>query len=260
MSTSSFRILLPSLAAFVMVSVVWPAVGRADNAHAPGTESSAGAATDAWLVTRGLIGHGMVDEQSGPEAMTPAPGVEVDETRQTENRTGEVLMQIKAWNEIVGDNTVHIEITTLRARNSRSASGCFRIIGRAARCTNGHSMIIVAHYKARSGVTMQQRCAWPGLPICHMTYIQMRFHGWRFCALLGAPRADAEGMLNQQITPYSYVGQDVYAEGMNRSPYRRAVFRTEDHRTSGHRDRNAKLAAFHSARHQAGNSQEHTLF
>ena len=61
-------------------------------------------------MTRGLIGRGMVGDQSGPDLMTPAPGVEVDETRQTENRTGQVLMQVKSWNEKVGDNTVHIEV------------------------------------------------------------------------------------------------------------------------------------------------------
>ena len=38
---------------------------------------------DAWLVTRGLIGRAMISEQSGPGIMTPPPGIEVDETRQT---------------------------------------------------------------------------------------------------------------------------------------------------------------------------------
>jgi hypothetical protein len=33
-----------------------------------------------------------------------------------------------------------------------------------------------------------------------------------FLRVLDAPRAGAEGILDQQITPYSYVGQEVWAE------------------------------------------------
>ena len=72
-----------------------PMAVQAEVAQVAGTESSAGGVTDAWLVTRGLIGHGMIGDQSGPDLMTPAPGVEVDGTRQTVDRTGEVLMQVK---------------------------------------------------------------------------------------------------------------------------------------------------------------------
>jgi len=95
------------------LAALWPAAGHTEIVQAAGTESSAGGATDAWLVTRGLIDRGMVGEQSGPDIMTPASGVEVDETRQTENRTGQVLKQVKLWNETVGDDTIHIEVTTL---------------------------------------------------------------------------------------------------------------------------------------------------
>jgi hypothetical protein len=115
MTTSLFRvwILVPSLAVFAALSTLWSAVGRTDTVPAPGTESSAGSARDAWLVARGLIGRGMVGEQSDLNVMTPPPGVEVDETRQTENRTGQIVMQAKSWNEVVGDDSVHIEVTTL---------------------------------------------------------------------------------------------------------------------------------------------------
>ena len=52
-----------------------PLAVRAEVAQVAGTESSAGGVTDAWLVTRGLIGHGMIGDQSGPDLMTPAPGL-----------------------------------------------------------------------------------------------------------------------------------------------------------------------------------------
>ena len=90
-----------------------PRLGRTDVTSAPGTESNAGGATNAWLVTRGLLGNAMITEQSGADIMTPPPGTEVDETRQTANVTGEVLNQVKSWNEMVDDDTIHVEITTL---------------------------------------------------------------------------------------------------------------------------------------------------
>jgi hypothetical protein len=46
------------------VGVEARAAARADAAQAPGTESRAGGVTDAWLVARGLIGRGMIGEQS----------------------------------------------------------------------------------------------------------------------------------------------------------------------------------------------------
>ena len=64
-------------------------------------------------MTRGLIGSGMITQQSGADIMTPPAGTEVDETTQTANLTGEVLNQVRSWNETVDDDTIHVEITTL---------------------------------------------------------------------------------------------------------------------------------------------------
>ncbi len=36
-------------------------------------------ATEAWLVSRALMGRGMVGEQSSPDMMTAPPGVEADD-------------------------------------------------------------------------------------------------------------------------------------------------------------------------------------
>src|SRR5271163_3209242 len=112
MSKSSFRawILIPSLTVFIAVLTQWPAVGRAHAVLAPSTESSAGTAMDAWLVTRGLIGSAMVSEQSGTDRITPPPGIEVDETRQIANLTGEVVNQVRSWNETKDDDTIHVEV------------------------------------------------------------------------------------------------------------------------------------------------------
>ncbi|HVB80887.1 MAG TPA: hypothetical protein VNE82_13185 [Candidatus Binataceae bacterium] len=214
MSTSSFRVLLPSLAAFVMVLVFWPATGRADAAHAPGTESSAGTATDAWLVARGLIGHDMVDQQSGREAITPPTGVEVDETRQTENRTGQLVMQTKAWNEKVGDDTVHIEITILPS--SQFEVGFWLFPDHRQGCTM-YRWTLYDHGRAlqssfwRNDAAVLRLAGAVDLP--HDLYPDA-VPWMAFLRPLGTPSAGAEGILNQQITPYSYVGQDVWAESI----------------------------------------------
>jgi len=94
----SFRlwIAVPLFAVSMALATLWPAVGRTDVVMAPSTESSAGGVTDAWLVARGLIGSAMISEQSGSDIMTPPPGTEVAETRQTANLTGEVLNQVKS--------------------------------------------------------------------------------------------------------------------------------------------------------------------
>ena len=183
------------------------------SASTPGTESSAGGATDAWLVARGLIGRGMIGEQSGSDLLTPPPGVEVDETRQTENRTGEVLTRAKSWNEIVGDNTIHIEVTKLSADQFEVAFWLFP--NHRQGCTL-YQWTLYDHGRAlqsafwRNDAMVMRLAGAADLP--HDLYPDSV--PWvAFLRVLDGPREGAEGTLNQQITPYSYVGQEVSAKG-----------------------------------------------
>jgi hypothetical protein len=213
MRTLSFRvwILVPSLTVLIAALTLCPA-GGADTAQAPSTESSAGGVTDAWLVARGLIGRGMVGEQSGRDAMTPPSGVEVDETRQTENRTGQLVMQAKSWNETIGDDTVHIEATTLAGHQFEV--GFWLFPNHRQGCTM-YQWTLYDHGRAlqsafwRNDAAVLRMAGAVDLP--HDLYPDAV--PWvAFLRALEAPRAGAEGILNQQITPYSYVGQDVSAE------------------------------------------------
>jgi len=199
------------LTAFVAVLPLWPAVGRTDVVLAPSTESSAGGVTDAWLVTRGLIGHGMIGQQSGSDIMTPPPGTEVDETRQTENLTGEVVNRVKSWNEMVADDTIHIEVTTLSTYQFEFAFWLFP--NHRKGCTmyqwtlydHGHALQSAFW---RNDATVLRLAGAPDLP--HDLYPDSV--PWvAFLRVLDAPRDGSEGMLDQQITPYSYVGQEVSA-------------------------------------------------
>ena len=80
------------LAVSVMLAGLSPAVGVPASETVP---STAAGATEAWLVSRGLLGIAMFGEQSRRDRITAPSGVEVEETRQTVNRTGEVLKQLK---------------------------------------------------------------------------------------------------------------------------------------------------------------------
>src|SRR5271166_3058871 len=213
MKVLSFRLWITLLFVGSMgLATLWPTVGRPDVVLAPSTESSAGGATDAWLVTRGLLGRGMVGDQSGRDGMTPPPGVEVDETRQTENRTGEIVMRAKSWNELIGDDTVHIEVTTLT--NDQFEVAFWLLPNHRQGCTiyqwtlYDHGRALQSMFWRNDAVALRMAGA-PDLP--HDLYPDA-VPWMAFLRAFDMPRDGVEGRLNQQITPYSYVGQNVWAE------------------------------------------------
>ncbi len=214
MTNSSFGLCVSVvlLATSAMLANHRSALGSTDVILAPSTESTAGGATDAWLVTRGLIGHGMIGENSGSDIMTPPLGAEVDETRQTENDTGEVLTRAKSWNELVADDTIHIEVTTLSAHQFEVAFWLFP--NHRQGCTM-YQWTLYDHGRAlqsafwRNDATVLRLAGAADLP--HDLYPDSV--PWvAFLRVLDAPREGAEGALHQQITPYSYVGQEVSAK------------------------------------------------
>jgi hypothetical protein len=168
---------------------------------------------DAWLVTRGLIGNAMISEQTGANIMTPPPGTEVDETRQTANLTGEVLNQVKSWNETKNDDTIHVEVTTLSTYQFEIAFWLFP--NHRKGCTM-YKWTLYDHGRAlqsafwRNDAAVMRLAGAADLP--HDLYPDSV--PWvAFLRVLSAPHDGAEGMIHQQITPYSYVGQEVWATG-----------------------------------------------
>jgi hypothetical protein len=197
----------------LMVVVLWTAVGQAYVVEPAGTESSAGGVTDDWLVTRGLIGHGMVGDQSGANLLTPAPGVEVEETRETEDVTGEVLTRVKLWDEMVGDDTIHIEIATLSSSQFEVSFWLFP--NHQHGCTM-YQWTLYDHRRALQSTFWRNDA--PALRLAGAADLPHDLYPdavpWMaFLRVLDAPRQGAEGALYQQLTPYSYVGQDVFAKG-----------------------------------------------
>ena len=203
-----------AMASFGTLGVFWPAAAHAGVVQAPGTESSAGGATDAWLVARGLIGRAMVGDQAGPDLMIPAAGVEVEETRQTEDRTGAVVTQAKLWEEKVGDDTVHIEVTTL---SSTQFEVSFWLFPNHRRGCTMYQWTLYDRGRAlqsafwRNDAPVLRLAGAADLP--HDLYPDA-VPWMAFLRVLDAPGEGGEGALHQQITPYSYVGQNVKAKGI----------------------------------------------
>ncbi len=206
--------MIAAMSLFGALAALWPAIGHTDIVQAPGTESSAGGAMDAWLVARGLIGRGMIGEQSGADLMTPVSGAEVEETRQTEDQTGQVLMQVKLWNETVGDSTIHIEVTTL---SSYQFEVSFWLFPNPRQGCTMYQWTLYDHGRAlqsafwRNDAPVLRLAGAPNLP--HDLYPDA-VPWMAFLRVLDAPREGGEGALHQQITPYSYVGQNVVAKGI----------------------------------------------
>jgi hypothetical protein len=206
--------LIAAIALSAVLAALWPGVGLPDVVQAPGTESSAGGATDAWLVTRGLIGHGMVGEQSAPDVLMPAAGVEVNETRQTEDRTGNVVMQVKLWDEKVGEDMVHIEVAILTSNQFEVSFWLFP--NHRQGCTM-YQWTLYDHGRAlqsafwRNDAPVLRLAGAADLP--HDLYPDA-VPWMAFLRVLDAPRQGGEGALHQQITPYSYVGQNVVVKGV----------------------------------------------
>jgi hypothetical protein len=192
---------------FAAALTQWPAVGRTEVVPAASTESSAGPAVDSWLTARGLIGRARFSQQSGG-LTTPPPGVEVDETRQSVNQTGQELMRVKSWNEAEGGDTVHIEVSTLPDNQYEVAFWLFP--NHRPGCTMFQWTLF------ENGRALQSRfwrddarprlAGAPDLP----NYLYPDAIPWMaFLRVLDAPREGAQGTLNQQITPYNFVGQEV---------------------------------------------------
>jgi hypothetical protein len=212
-SSSRVRILISLLIMFLAVPALWPAVGRTEAVLSSGTESNAGGAIDAWLVNRGLIASGLVAEQSSTDAISPPIGTEVNQTRQTENRTGEVLNRVTSWNETAADDTVHFEVTILSADQFEVAFWLFP--NHRKGCTlyqwtlYDHGRALQSAFWRNDAAVLRLAGAADLPPDLYPDSVP-----WvAFLRVLDAPRDGAEGMLHQQITPYSYVGQRVWAKG-----------------------------------------------
>ena len=174
--------------------------------------AATGAATsESWLVARGLLGSGMFGESARRDTIVPSPGADVSNTRQTDTRGGRLLMEVESWEEPVGDDTIHIEVSTFPSHRHAVAfwifphrrSGC--VLFQWTLYDDGAPLQSRYWRSEPELVSSSGSCALP--PGLYPDAVP-----WTaFLRVLEAPREGAVGVLNQQITPGSYVGQDVSA-------------------------------------------------
>ncbi len=212
---SSWRIWLPLLVLAVLIALIalWPSASRANIQPGPKpAQIVSSKAIESWLIARGLMRSGMVHAQSNRDAITAPPGVEVDEARQFVTSNGQELMRIKSWNEVVGEDTVHVEVTTLPSGQYEVGYWVFR------KYQQGCAMFGWTLY---DGSRPLKSTFWrndPALRLAGAANLPNDLYpdsipGLAFLRVLGVPRDGAEGTLHQQLTPYSYVGQTVWAMG-----------------------------------------------
>jgi hypothetical protein len=193
------------------MTALWPSAGRANLQPAPNAAASASSATiESWLIARGLMGRGMVRAESNSDILKPPPGVEVDVTRQFETNSGQALMQTRAWNETVANNTIHIEVTTLPSQQHEVGYWVF------PKHQRGCAMFGWTLYD--NGRPLKSTF-WRNDPALRLAGAGDLPHDlypeaippMAFLRVLGTPRNGAQGTLHQQLSPYSYVGQTVWA-------------------------------------------------
>jgi hypothetical protein len=205
----------------IALAALWPAAGRAnidvaaDTAPSARTPSAADSGIESWLVTRGLMGRRMAGKQPQSNVLTPPPGAEVDEARQSVSSTGQMLMQIKSWNETVGDNTVHIELTTLPGKQYAVGFWVF------PQHRQGCAMFGWTLYDQGRPLKSTFWRNDPALRLAGAADLPLDLYpdsipAMAFLRALDTPRDGAQGTLHQQLSPFSYVGQEVYAAGTER--------------------------------------------
>jgi hypothetical protein len=216
---TSWRVWIPALLFGLAAALVslWPSPGGAfiqpvpEAAQQSATNSVEGG-IESWLVERGLMRRSMIGAKSGSDEPTPPPGVEVDETQQTVSKTGELLMRTTSWNEAVGDDLVHIEVTTLPSHQYEVGFWLFPIHQRGCAM---FGWTLYDHGRPLKSTFWRND---PALRLAGAADLPDDLYpdalpGMAFLRALDAPRYGSAGELHQQLTPYSYVGQGLMATG-----------------------------------------------
>jgi hypothetical protein len=209
----SWRLLIPLLllTAALAITGLWPSASRAYVRPGPGAAANTSSATiESWLVGHGLMGRGMVRAESTYDILKPPPGVEVDVTREFETSSGQQLMLTKSWNETVANDTIHIEVTTLPSQQHEVGFWVF---------PNHHKGCAMFGWTLYNNGRPLKSTFWrndPALRLAGAGNLPRDLYPeaippMAFLRVLGTPRDGAEGTLHQQLSPYTYMGQNVWA-------------------------------------------------
>ncbi|MGH7908037.1 MAG: hypothetical protein ACREP6_15540, partial [Candidatus Binataceae bacterium] len=217
MAAFLWSIMRPALIIGILAALIslTPIFGRTDaiarNTGATRVTHSRDHTLVATLSSRGLLGEKTLKSQPGPNSIEPPKKAEVDETVVRNSQTGQELMRVKSWNENLDGNILHIEVTTMPTRQYQIAFWLFPPDGDGCKIF-GLTMYGPAGKPLKSSFWRND----PGLKLAGGAAFPADLYpnaipGIAFLRTLPTPRPGAAGVLNQQLTPYSYVSQDVSA-------------------------------------------------
>lgn len=164
------------------------------------------------LRARGLIAP--APSQKTVATIAPPDNTEVDQRIQTNSKTGLELARIKSWDETTGNDVIHIELTTLPSNQHEVAFWVF------PKGSSGCAMFGWTMYDEKGRALKSS--FWrndPAMRIAGAVNFPSNIYPAAvppaaFVRVLGTLQSGAKGELNQQISPYSYVGQYVRVAGL----------------------------------------------
>ncbi len=180
-----------------------------------GTSSvSPSAEFEQTLKARGLLAP--APSQKVVETIAPPASAEVDERVQADSKTGVELSRIKSWDETDDGNLLHVEMTTL-PKNQHTVAFWVLPKGSPGCAMFGWTMYDAAGRALKSTFWRND----PALRIAGAARFPSDLYPdavppVAFVRVLGSMRDGATGELNQQISPYGYVGQNVRVESVQR--------------------------------------------
>ena len=161
---------------------------------------------EGMLAARGLVGSNLA---ANPPFIAPPTGAEVDETEQRAKQDGQTISQTRAWTEELNKNALHIELTSFPSRQSQVAfwvlpnnsPGCL-IFGRTMYDTNGRPLQSEFWRNDRqlkiTGAADFPSDLYPeALPAIALTRV------------VDVSHRGASGKIDQQVSPYGFVDQQV---------------------------------------------------
>ena len=202
-----------------MVAIVWwphdvmAQTKLADSAVRSQTDRAIDiSSVESLLASRGLLSSGFAGRTSTIE---PPTGTEVDETVQTAKQDGKTISRMRSWTEELNNSALHIEVTSFPTRQSQVAfwvlpdksPGC-SIFGRTMYDTN-HRALQSEFWRNDSQLKITGSADFPS---------DLYPEALPALALLRAidfTRPGSSGRIDQQISPYGFVDQQVTVKESN---------------------------------------------
>jgi hypothetical protein len=157
-------------------------------------------------IERALSSRGLLNSFSAVVGrVEPPPGTEVDETRQTAKRDGELISSTRSWTEELDSNSLHVEVTRYPSQQlqvafwvlPRNGHGC-AIFGRTMHGTRG-KLLKSEFWRNDRELKITGAADFPAdlYPEAVPAIALLR--------VVDSVREGGSGKINQQVSPYGFV-------------------------------------------------------